>query len=234
MYLTEPICRQMYRYTKDNFYKGHTFVDVMITMLIFSILLTALFSIFVPGLRSFIVGKDRAEVQCDIVVAIRRLKAELSTTTNSSVTINSSDTYGPTDTHAISFLSPYNDSGGSPKIQLDYATSTIPIWQKYIIYYYYPPDGELKRKVVAAPYLPMATANAVPLSHADLRDICNDAGITPAVISRNISITKIFRTNPYTIAFKLAASKDGAGFTGQQTQRMEVIIEVFPHNTLTL
>ena len=209
--------------------KGHTLLEIMIVIAILGILLTVLLNIFIPGVRIFKMGKDRAEVQADAMIALRRIKMELSCTSIKSVTINSDSLYNVSgDPFAISFLSPYKDVGTTKVIALDPATSTLPIWQKYVIYYFDTGSGLLKRKEKS---LPVQTALTTALTNTELYNYCTDSNITPSTVSRNIKVTSISMTSPYTIRIDITTAKTGAGPGGKQEQTMKNFIEIFPHNT---
>ncbi len=210
--------------------KGHTLLEVIITIAIFGLLLAAVFNIFVPGIRIFKIGSARAEIQSNVVFALRRIKKELSSSTTSSITVNSADIYSVTeDPHAISFLSSYKDVGGTMKIQLDYNTCSMPVWQKYVIYYCDFESGELRRK--EKPLIEESPV-ALAMTHMELYDICKDnVTYEYTIVSKNISSMAICRTGPSLVKIELGAKKREAGLTGTQEQETKCFIEVFPHNS---
>ena len=212
--------------------KGHTLLELVITFGILGLLLSAVFQVFVPGLRVFMIGKDRAEVQCNVMVALKRISRELETSSNNSVTINSDDDYSVTgESHAISFLSAYKESGTTCSIALDYKTSTIPIWQKYIVYYYDRNSGQLRRLVIP---LAEETTIASPISSEDLQTAIDNANMsaTYGVVTKDISNMSICRTSPYVVRIEITSSKKGMGLVGSKVEEMTCFKEIFPHNTL--
>jgi len=210
---------------------GHTLMELIIAIAVFGVLLSTLFSIFVPGMKSFMLGKNRAEIQSDLMLSLIRMKRELSSTNSKSVTINSADTYdlpGAIEKHAIGFLSAYKDTTTGTQIQLDPATYTIPIWQKFVIYYYIPDAKEIRRKEHAIIPAPVVS----PLTHEKLQNICIDnATYKSSIIARNIKEVSLYRTTPYLVRIEVTATKMGTGLVGKEEYSMKCFIEVYPHNT---
>jgi type II secretory pathway pseudopilin PulG len=214
--------------------KGHTLIEIMVAVVICGFLLSALFSVFIPGLKIFMIGKTRAEVQSEVLVSLRRMRVELSSSSNASVTINSGEIYDVSGTpHAISFLSPYRDSGSKRIIALDDDSCTTPIWQKYVLYYFDKTSGELRRKEKTYDKV-SGDARKVPfpLTHSELLNFCNDNNIKYTVISRNIHTIGMYRTSPSLIKIEICARKKGTGITGSSNEEMKSFIEIYPHNTL--
>ena len=172
---------------------GHTLMELMVAMAIFGLILSSIFNIFVPGVRTFMVGKERVVTQANVMISLKRIRMELCSTSNSSITINSAEIYSSTgEPDAISFLSPYSDT--ERKISLDSVTSTLPIWQKYVIYFHDRPSRELRRKVVK---LTEPGPLAIALDHDKLYDLCLDNDNYPySIVSRDIHKLSICRTSP--------------------------------------
>ncbi len=214
--------------------RGHTLIEIMVAVAICGFLLSALFSVFIPGLKLFMIGRTRAEVQSEVLVSLRRMRIELSSSSNSSVTINSAEIYDVSGTpHAISFLSPYKDSGSTRTIILDDDSCTTPIWQKYIIYYFDKTSGELRRKErIYDKVTGDARKVPFPLTHTELLNLCNDNDIKYTVIARYIYTLGIYRTSPSLIKIEICARKKGASFSGSGNEEMKSFIEIYPHNTL--
>jgi len=214
--------------------RGHTLIEIMISVAICAFLLSALFSVFIPGLKIFMIGRTRAEVQSEVLVSLRRMRVELSSSSNSSVTINSAEIYDASGTpHAISFLSPYRDSGSSRTIALDDDSCTTPIWQKYVLYYFDKASGELRRKEkIYDKVSGDARKVPFPMTHGELLAFCNDNNIKYTVIARNIHTMGIYRTSPSLIKIEICARKKGVSVAGSGNEEMKSFIEIYPHNTL--
>jgi len=208
---------------------GHTLMELMVAMAIFGLILSSIFNIFVPGVRTFMVGKERVATQANVMISLKRIRMELCSTSNSSITINSAEIYSSTgEPDAISFLSPYSDT--ERKISLDSVTSTLPIWQKYVIYFHDRPSRELRRKVVK---LTEPGPLAIALDHDKLYDLCLDNDNYPySIVSRDIHKLSICRTSPYLVKIHINSRKKAAGFVGSQEQESECFMEIYPHNTL--
>jgi len=205
--------------------KGHTLIELIITIGLFGLLLSALFNIFIPGLRIFKVGSVRSEIQNTVDFSLRRLNLELSSSANACVTINSADIYDVSGLpHSIAFLSAYKDG----TIQLDYNTCTMPVWQKHVIYYYDKASRELRRKEI---FLSDVSPFAKPLSHQQLYDVCvDDVTYKYTVIAKNISSLSIYRTGSSLIKIEVGVEKKDLGFVGSESHKTKQFIEVYPHN----
>lgn len=115
---------------KIKFCSGLTLLEVMISISIFLMLMSALFYIYVVSTRSWLKVRQKIEVKDSAQITLTRIEREIRSTAIGSIDIQ----IYPVSTvnQAISFLSSYNDSKGIT----DYDDSSGKmLWNRYVIFY---------------------------------------------------------------------------------------------------
>lgn len=120
---------------------GVTLVEILIVLTIFSVLLTAIFSVFQMGLSAWHKTAIKNELLQEVQITNIRLSKELEKSTIASLSANSS-------LAIAAFLSPV---GENDKFVID--SKGRPQWQKYIVYYLNSTNGTLyRREILLSPH----------------------------------------------------------------------------------
>ncbi|MCA9792811.1 MAG: hypothetical protein KC910_13485 [Candidatus Eremiobacteraeota bacterium] len=133
--------------------RGHTLIEIMVSMGLLVLLLGVMFLIYRTGANAW--KKSEAQVQLvqDAQVVTARLSREVERSIYASACLDP----GPNNGTAVSFLSCWNEATAS----YDYdPASRSPVWQKDVICYYDGPSREVRWTEV--PLTP-ATPTASPL-----------------------------------------------------------------------
>ncbi len=148
-----------------KFCSGLTLIEIMISISIFLILMTALFYIYVISTKSWLKVRQKVEVKDSAQITLIRIEREIRASAIKSIDIQ---TYPlSTANQSISFLSSCNASSGLS----DYDDGTAKmLWNKYIIFYLRDDDRvepsdyyKLCRKEVSINTLSVTNRTARPL-----------------------------------------------------------------------
>lgn len=125
--------------------KGHTIIEMIVSVIVFSLILIAIFEILNIGLKCWQLGDISTETQQSAEVAMKRIMGELkysNTYTCECGIIN--------DSEYVTFDTALN--GG--RVEYEFYSQT-PIWQSHIIYYtIYDPDSFSNTKILFRRYIP--------------------------------------------------------------------------------
>ena len=107
--------------------KGHTLLEVVMSVIIFSLIMVTITSLLNIGLKSWQIGEASTDSQNAAQVTVQRLKSDLSFSCKGSCNFGTDlngDTY-------LAFETAFSQTG---TFKLDTITRT-PLWQAYIVYY---------------------------------------------------------------------------------------------------
>lgn len=154
---------------KKNKY-GLSILECILTFLILSVLMTAVYALLAKGFYSIRFGSNKMDSSQTCLTFMNRLYRELIVSNYNFVTL-AGTIYDP----VIAFPSPYDPNG-----QVTTTFSGTPTWQKYIFYY---KDGnKIWLKII-----PMGLSAGLPVSNFKLEEFAFPDGVAPpGVIHNNI------------------------------------------------
>ncbi len=127
---------------------GFSLVELIISIAIISLILTAISIVMVSSMRLSVIGRTRGGIQGSAISALGYLSRELMESDIRSAYIYNIDASRPT---AISFLSAVELNG----VDLKYELSTGKMaWQKYIIYFLVPDTATEDKMLIRKEYNP--------------------------------------------------------------------------------
>jgi len=112
--------------------KGHTLLELVMSVTIFSLIMVSVFALLNIGLKSWQIGETTSDVQNAAQVTMERLKSDLKLSCRYSCVFDNTLNY-------IAFDSAMNERG---EFKIDRITRT-PLWNAYIIYFC-KDDGKFK------------------------------------------------------------------------------------------
>lgn len=167
---------------------GFSLLEMVVAMALLAIVLDILYQLLVPGLRVWMNGSARAELQQSGVVATNWLAQEFTTSTGDSVVIEHlqyTDPSGQTRScDTLSFYSPFDDSH---QVQYQPPLGTL-LWQKRVIYYM-----DTAKHLLCRQEQPLTPATTDPTNPP-----------VPVVGSPAVFSTRILTRNVWSLAFDAA------------------------------
>ncbi|MEQ8173091.1 MAG: prepilin-type N-terminal cleavage/methylation domain-containing protein [Candidatus Eremiobacterota bacterium] len=158
---------------------GFSLVELIISIIIISLMLTAISVVMISSMRLSVIGRARGGIQGSAISAIGYLTRELMESDIRSARVENIDANCPA---AISFLSAVEING----VDLKYELSTGKMaWQKYIIYFLFPDTATEDKMLIRKEYNPKDTATpplsgfeyyierTIPLLSEDMEPECN-------------------------------------------------------------
>lgn len=190
--------------------KGHTILEMTVSVIVFSLILIALFEVLNIGLKCWQIGDISTETQQSAEIAMKRIMGELKYSNRYTCECGIIN-----DSEYVAFDTALN--GG--RVEYEFYSQT-PIWQSHIIYYtLYDPDSFSNTKILFRRYLPHSTSHLpktfteMPLvkPFADfLTDNTNVSGLgdeTLKVISRNVKKFEVIKDSNNLITINIICSR---------------------------
>ncbi len=164
--------------------RGTTLVELLVYIVLMSMMLTAVYAVFVASMRYFRVAQAATELQNDAQQCTLHMVADLADSTSSTVVTGT----GPI---GIVFLSPRNNIGN-----FVYDSSGNLYWQKWVGYYFDSTNQQLIRKevtlttaVTTVPTNPYTTATFAALTGSNVRTRTIATDMTALSVGGTTSVT---------------------------------------------
>ncbi|HPZ08750.1 MAG TPA: prepilin-type N-terminal cleavage/methylation domain-containing protein [Candidatus Eremiobacteraeota bacterium] len=153
----------MYTFNKKDLVKnikGLTLLELTISVIIFGLLLFAMYATLDVGLKGWQLGSTKSDLHQKAEIVLSRIIRELTYSTALSVQIEN-DGNPESLNQYISFETPMDNNGS---LQIDPNTCGAPKWQGYILYYIKPRVGDpsKEKKYIYRNYVPRTDASIYP------------------------------------------------------------------------
>jgi prepilin-type N-terminal cleavage/methylation domain-containing protein len=112
---------------------GMTLIEILISISIFSLLLTLMFYVFSISAKSWLKARNTVDIKDSSQILISRIESDIRTSAAGSIEIIDYPSVSDPNnqSNAISFLSAYNDTGDIP----EYSILGQINWKKFVIFY---------------------------------------------------------------------------------------------------
>ena len=212
---------------------GHTVLEMIIAVLIFSLFLFGTFAILSYSLKNYRLLDTRSEAQGQAEFAMTRVVKDLINTDISSLSI------GTLEEEYMVFETAVDPN--SQKFQKDLG---LPLWQGYILYYTFPRDPNAVDKKLLKKYVPLGTSTTRAKKLTDIGLYLTDTfnpGEDLRTVAKNIyDLEFSIQDNEYIVdiylvtikkfsARRLAYDKDFADDAGQNKVKLK--LSVMPRNS---
>ena len=183
--------------------KGHTLIEVIISILVYSLLLGTMVAVLSIGLKAWQLSEVRTDTQQSAEIAIQRLTNELKVTHRDTCQFDPVPSSGD---YYICFEAAVKD--GTFQIE---GVTRKPVWQAHIIYYVLPDSENVKKKILYRREIPHFTS-VVPkfLDTVTLEGYLVEGDVSgnkPRVISRNVEKFEVYDGGGTLLCINLECSK---------------------------
>lgn len=185
-----------------HFKRGHTLMEMVISIIVFSLFLMAAFLVFSFGLKTWKLIETKSDAQMQAELAMDRIINDLKSTDISSLVMGTSEEM------YIVFETAWSDpSVPNPEF---HKLGGYPEWQGYLLYYTCPDDTSTSEKKLLrkfVPHTPDTTAREMTDIHLYLVDTFNP-GEDLRVVARNIyNLEFNSGINNFTVDIRLVTKK---------------------------
>ncbi|MBI3925992.1 MAG: hypothetical protein HY319_10665 [Armatimonadetes bacterium] len=204
---------------------GFTLIEVLLAAALFLLTLGLVFSVLVPGMRSYSRGSDRAELQQMAALATRRILADLEAAAPGSVGLLSSSGAGEPEALGLVRLQDVSPAGRQ-------------VWEEQaIVYYWIPAEGNLVRKLwppaPPQPVVPMTKERPPTIFPSLLREIVQQSNGTETMVAARVARFRVRSAGvgPGVVQpLKLELLLERLGGSG--TEQFELTRDIYLRNSL--